>query len=112
MASPYEQTGVIRQLAISAIVWTDVSFGSGALAIDCNAVVVMNTSSVSIKVRSDPNNASSEVTLAAGQAFTFGAAYVNLRDSSHFRYPVGSPFPVCAVFSTSGAQTITVSSLQ
>lgn len=71
MARIWEESFAVRNLTVSSAGFTDVA--DAFVPIDCNTVVVMNTSStISIALRSDPGNASSEVTIGQGQQFEIG----------------------------------------
>lgn len=111
MSAPYEQAFAIRNLAISAIIWTDIQ-GALILPIDCSLIIIFNPASVNILLRSDPNNANSQVTIAPGQQFEIGGAYQGLKSANRHRFPLGGAFPVCSLMSSSGPQTILVESIQ
>lgn len=72
MATVWEENFAIRSIALNASTFTDV-LGTQFLPIDCNTVVVLNISvTIAIALRSDPNNANSEVTVGPGQQWEIG----------------------------------------
>lgn len=105
----YEQTDAIRLLAINAVTWTDVA-GVAVLPISCNQVIVFNNSGVSIFLRTDPNNANSQVTIASGQQFEIGSSGGSGPRS--FLFPQGSGNPPCSLLSSSGTVNVLIESLQ
>lgn len=79
----YEQAVAIRKLGIDQNGFTDIQ-GTGCLPIDCNIVVIFNSTGQDILYRSDPNNANSEVTINAGQQFELGTAFSSSARQSRF----------------------------
>jgi len=107
--SVYEKTFAIRVLAITAGAWTDV-VGEAVLPIGCDLVTIYNNSGVDVLLRTDPNNANSQVTIASGQAFEIGSP--GRRPLADFRFPVNSTYPVCSLQSSVGNVNVLVESLQ
>lgn len=69
----YEEKFAIRIMAILAASFTDI-VGLALLPINCNFVTVFNNSGVAVLLRSDPGNASSEISIANGASFVIGAS--------------------------------------
>ncbi len=111
MASPYEQAHTIRQIALNSATWTDV-VGVAYIPLSCNVVIITNLNSVAIALRSDPNNANSQITLQPGQSFQIGVASPSLNNAGGNRFPVGSGFPVCSLLSTAGNVNAVVECIQ
>ena len=111
MAAPYELVFALRALGINAVTWTDVSYANGAIPIAANQVIIFNLSAVAIYLRSDPNNASSQVTINPGQQFTIGVSGAN-RGTYGFLFPQNGANPACALLSSSGPVNVLIESLQ
>jgi hypothetical protein len=102
----YEQSFAIRQLALNAVGFTDVQ-GLAVLPIDCNTIVIYNDSNADIYLRTNPGQASSQVTIAPGQFFSIGGPSQN----GGFRFPQNCP-PVCSLEASTGTPTVTIESLK
>jgi hypothetical protein len=109
MAPPYELTFAIRVLALTASGWTDL-VGLANLPIGCNQIVIYNNNSVPILLRTDPNNANSQITLNDGEAFDIGVAMPRI-GSGGFRFDVNCP-PVCSLQSSAGNLNVIIESYQ
>lgn len=103
---PYEQSFAIRQLAITSVGWTDVQ-GLLALPIDCNQVVIYNDSNNDVYLRTNPNVAASQVTIAPGQFFPIGAP----SREGGYRFPQNCP-AACSLMASTGSPTLIVESLK
>lgn len=102
----YEIQFAIRLLAINASTWIDV-VGLAVLPIDCNSVFIFNNTSVNFLLRSDPNNANSQVTIVPGQAFDVAGS-----GAIGTRFLRDSPFPICSLLSASGNQNAIIESIR
>lgn len=116
MSGPYEtQNAAIRNdFAVPATGWTDLNgqtlgtSGDLVLPITCNQIEVYNNSSSDVLMRTDPGNAASQITIAAGAYFIIGTPQPK---NDPPRYPVGFQNPVASFQSTSGTVDLTLVSI-
>jgi hypothetical protein len=101
----YEEQNAIRQLALNTAGWTDVNFANGALPIDCNCIVIINLTANDILMRTNPNVAASQVTIAAGGMWTLGGP----NQPGGFRYRQGCN-PPCSLQATTGTPNVIIES--
>lgn len=102
----YERSFAVRTLALNASTWIDV-VGANLLPFDCNSVFIFNNSGVNVSLRTDPNNANSQITIAPGQAFDIlGSVGPGTRFS-----PMDSN-PLCSLLSTSGNINVIIESVR
>src|SRR5882724_6801345 len=62
----YEERFALRKLTVNSVTWTDIQ-GLAVLPINANYVIIVNTLTPpeALLLRSDPNNANSEISIAA-----------------------------------------------
>jgi|SRR5882724_6468217 len=103
----YEERFALRKLTVNSVTWTDIQ-GLAVLPINANYVIIVNTLTPpeALLLRSDPNNANSEISIAAGASFQIGASGT---PRGSLRFPQGCN-AVGAVKSTSLTQAIPVES--
>lgn len=80
----YETVVALRQIPINASTWTDIA-GSQYIPIACNLIIVYNSTGVTIYYRSDPANANSQITIAAGLNFEIGMGDRQIRGPRRFQ---------------------------
>lgn len=107
MPTTYEERTAIRTLTINASTYTDI-VGTAVLPIDCNLIVIYNSTNVDIDYRSDPGNSSSQVTIPPGGSFEIGSAHAFL--ATGIRFPRGCN-PVGSLLSSSGSQSPIIESI-
>lgn len=99
----YEERFAVRVMSVIAGGFTDI-VGLALLPINCNFVTVLNNSAVAVLLRSDPNNAASEVSIAAGASFVIGASGT---PRGSVRFPQNCN-PVASLKSSSGTVNVVI----
>lgn len=102
----YEKNFAIRNLAINASTWTDV-VSSAVIPFECNSVFVFNNSGVNVSLRTDPNNANSQIPIAPGQSYDILGSV-----GPGTRFSPMDPNPLCALLSTSGNVNVIIESVR
>jgi hypothetical protein len=102
MSPPYESRFAIRALVLSASAFTDV-VGNAIIPLDCNTIIIYNPNAVAVYLRSDPNNANSQISIPPGQGYELPGG-----TGPGTRYSSVSTNPVCSLQSSSGATTVYV----
>lgn len=104
----YETAFAIRPATLNATTWTDI-VGPSFLPIECDTVIIWNSSSIIIYLRSDPANALSQVPISPGQQFELGATRSGTSQGP--RFPQNC-HPVCSLLATKGMPTVIIESIR
>lgn len=102
----YEERNTIRAMVLNSSTFLDLQ-GAALLPIACNKVIIVNLSAQTVKFRSDPANASSEIPIANGQSYQIGES--PRTGSAQYRYPFNCS-AVGSLITTSGAATVQIHS--
>ena len=115
MAVPYETQNAIRNdFAVPATGWTDLNglttgvSGDVVLPVSCNQIEIYNNSTSDVLMRTDPGNAASQITIAAGATWIIGTPQAK---NVPPRFPVGFQNVVASFQSTSGTVDLTLVSI-